>query len=522
MRRVFCYFVLLLLSGILIGCGQKSNGEAVTEQKMKLLFIHNNPCEACDEEGRFREILDQVIQEEHIETGFTIQTFYAYQEEGRKLAEQTIEYFESRKGAVLYPILIVGDDCLLGYDQIRQELGRALEAASEADIREPVLFRESDALDKSPAEFMDLESQEIVLDAGADVVHLLYFHTEICPKCEKAEEILKQLPRQVEVEGREYPVVITSLSVAEDKNALLFGALAKQYGIPEREQQVPIVFLGESYLSGESQIRGHVLELLESGGGVGAVYRAGETQAQEENVALFLLKTIGVGFLNGFNPCALSLVLLFFSLIASLPKGCLRYGLGFLAGKFLAYTALGLAAATAVSAIPFEAFALLRKGINLILLVFCLALAYGNFQDCFHAFRGEYGKIKVQLPGKLRKWNDRLVKKIAENSGKKAFLVLAFGGGAMIALGEFFCTGQIYLASILQWIQRAESGQVPVLALFLYSGALCLPSLGLLVLIVRGKSAVFLADKSLKGMPLIKLCNGILFVIFAVLAIIYF
>lgn len=243
--------------------------------------------------------------------------------------------------------------------------------------------------------------------------------------------------------------------------------------------------------------------------------------AEEENTVLFLLKTIGVGFLNGFNPCALSLVLLFFSLIASLPKRCLRYGIGFLTGKFLAYVGLGLAAATAMSAIPFEAFALLRKGINLILLVFCMALAYGNFQDCFYAFRGEYGKIKVQLPGKLRKWNDNLVKKIAENSEKKAFLFLVFGGGMAIALGEFFCTGQIYLASILQWMQRAERGQVPVLALFLYSGALCLPALVLLVLIVRGKSVISLADKSLKGMPLIKLCNGILFVIFAVLAIVY-
>lgn len=125
MRRAFCYFVLLLLSGILVGCGQKPDEEAVTEQKMKLLFIHNNPCEACDEEGRFREILDQVIQEENIEISCRVQTYYAYREDGRKQAEQAMEYFELEQSEILYPILIVGDDCLLGYDQIRQELGRA-------------------------------------------------------------------------------------------------------------------------------------------------------------------------------------------------------------------------------------------------------------------------------------------------------------------------------------------------------------------------------------------------------------
>ncbi len=270
----------------------------------------------------------------------------------------------------------------------------------------------------------------MVFDAGEDVIHLLYFHTEICPKCEKAEAYLGQLPKQVEASGKEYPVVVTTLSVAEDKNALLF-----------------------------------------------------------------------------------------FSLIAALPKGCLRYGLGFLTGKFLAYVLLGLAAAGAISFIPFETFVIFRKGLNAVLLAACLFLAYGNFRDCFYAFRGEYGKIKMQLPGKLRKWNDKLVKKMAGNSGRKAFLLLVFGGGMVIALGEFFCTGQIYLASILQWMQSAQNSGVPVTALVLYSAALCLPAFILLVLIVRGRSALFLVDRNLKGMPLVKLCNGILFVVFAVIAL---
>lgn len=513
---------LLFLLWSLTGCGADTGQEESGKEKPEVLFVHNNPCESCDEEGRFREILDEAIREGNMDITCRMRTYYAYREDGRKMAEQAMAYFGLEQSQVLYPIVVIGDHYLLGYDQIRQELGQVLETVTASGIREPMPDGGGVEQDKSGAAPAGQEPLEMVLDAGKDVIHLLYFRTEICSKCEKAEEALEQLPGLVRVDGQEYPVVITELSVAEEENALFFGALAEQYEIPEREQQVPIVFLGEKYLSGESQIREQMAGLLESGEGIGAVYRAGEMKAQEENPVFFLLKTIGVGFLNGFNPCALSLVLLFFSLIASLPKGCLGYGLGFLTGKFLAYVALGLAAATAMSAIPFEAFSLLRKGINLILLAFCLVLAYGNFQDCFHAFRGEYGKIKVQLPGKLRTWNDRLVKKVAENSGKKAFLLLAFGGGMAIALGEFFCTGQIYLASILQWIQRAESGRVPVLALFLYSGALCLPALVLLILIVRGKSVISLADQSLKRMPLIKLCNGILFVVFAVLAIIYF
>ena len=60
-----------------------------------------------------------------------------------------------------------------------------------------------------------------------------------------------------------------------------------------------------------------------------------------------------------------------------------------------------------------------------------------------------------------------------------------------------------------------------MLALVIYSGALCLPAMALLILISRGKSAITLANRSLKGMPVIKLCNGIAFVVFAVLAFFY-
>ncbi len=434
-------FLLLLLVYVLTGCGQRirqadretvgesgrgKGEEQDREQEVELVFIHNNPCEACDEEGSFREVLDEIFSDGGWQDIFEIRSYYAYQEDGRKLAGQAAEYFGLSEEEIRYPMVIAGNRCFLGYDQIMEELGGALPAIAETKEELFVPFEENG---RSGGQERN-NSGGMVFDAGEDVIHLLYFHTEICPKCEKAEAYLGQLPKQVEASGKEYPVVVTTLSVAEDKNALLF-----------------------------------------------------------------------------------------FSLIAALPKGCLRYGLGFLTGKFLAYVLLGLAAAGAISFIPFETFVIFRKGLNAVLLAACLFLAYGNFRDCFYAFRGEYGKIKMQLPGKLRKWNDKLVKRMAGNSGRKAFLLLVFGGGMVIALGEFFCTGQIYLASILQWMQSAQNSGVPVTALVLYSAALCLPAFILLVLIVRGRSALFLVDRNLKGMPLVKLCNGILFVVFAVIAL---
>lgn len=504
---------MAILTVFVLTLGSTARAE---ESRIEILFIHNNPCESCDEEGIFKEILAEKAPKEGVGSSYEETTYYAYRGRGYELVEEASAYFGFNKSEVLFPLVIIGDQCLAGYDEIKEKLFDCLTVAGEAGMT--VAMPEKDVTEKDASSM-----RENIMDAGEDVIHLLYFHTEACPKCEKAEKFFEGLPEKVTLDGKDYPVVITKISVATGENALVFSDLAVQYGVPEEKQQVPFLFLGDAYLSGEEAIRSGTEELLESGKGLGAVYRAKlPGEAKIESPVHFWLKTVGVGFLNGFNPCALSLVLLFFSLLNSMDQGFLKCGLTFLTGKFTAYTLLGLAAATALSAIPFTAFSWMRRGINVILLVLCVTLAIGNFLDCYHSYRGEYGKIRVQLPTRLRGWNNRMVKKLVGKGDGKAFLLLIFGGSAVIALGEFFCTGQIYLASILQWIQRTDAGGVPVLAFVLYSAALCLPSLVILILVNRGKSALSLADVSLKGMPLIKLCNGILFLIFAFFAVRYF
>lgn len=534
--RLFWMCPLLLLCLLAAGCGSKQEASLPVE----IIMIHNNPCESCDEEGRLSALLQENLPGEE-DFQYELKILYAYHEEGAELVDRAAAYFGFDESEIFFPLVIVGDRFLSGEEQVEEQLAQCLEEAGRNGVAGAMEGEPAHA----PADTVSAEREETVIDAGADVIHLLYFETEICAKCEKAKEALEALPDTVNIEGREYPVVITKLSVAEGNNASIFGALAKEAGVSSRKQQVPFLFLGEKYLSGADEITAQVFQLVEEGAGLGAVYRAGspsqnaaagaESSLAEDyreqpfvNIGmargawypLFLLRTVGVGFLNGFNPCALSLVLLFFSLIGTMQRNFLRNGLTFLAGKLTAYILLGLAVSAALSAIPFEAFAWVRRALTLFLVVLCLVLACGNFLDCYHAWKGEYGKIRVQLPGSLRSRNDRLVKRIAEFGDSRWFPVLIFGGSMAIALGEFFCTGQIYLASILQWVKQEEGG-VPLTAFVLYSAALCLPSLIILLLIKKGKSVLSLANKSLKGMPWIKLCNGILFVIFLVWALLF-
>ncbi|MBQ7839768.1 MAG: hypothetical protein IJ390_04680 [Lachnospiraceae bacterium] len=519
--------ILFLLAVILSFFGFGMTGcrypEAVKEPvTTKVVIIHNNPCESCREEEKLQELFSELVPQ-NASGEFSLKVLYAYHGEGAELVEKAAGYFDVEKKDIIYPFVIAGDQYLMGSRQMEDELTSLLTAASKNQVTEILPERSESTADGDTKE-MDADKEESwYLDAGAEVIHLLYFSTESCHNCENVQKFLDSLPQIVTVGGNTYSLTVTKLSVAKDNNIELFEALAQQYDIPESKRQVPLLLIGNHYLSGENQILSEAENLLADG--VGAVYQAqlsANTKKQPwENVPVFLLKTLGVGFLNGFNPCALSLVLLFLSLIAAMPEGFTRYGLSFLIGKFLAYVLLGAAAASALSAIDFAGFGTARTVLKIFLVGFCLILAAGNFLDSYHAVRGEYGKIRVQLPGKLRKFNDGLVKKMVNPKNGKLLAVMIFLGSMAIACGEFFCTGQIYLASVLQWISQSEGSKIPLLAFVLYSAALCTPSFVIFCLVKKGRSIFSLTGESLKKMPLIKLCNGIIFIVFAVLALYY-
>lgn len=213
------------------------------------------------------------------------------------------------------------------------------------------------------------------------------------------------------------------------------------------------------------------------------------------------------------------MTLLFLSLLAAAGGRFLRYGFCFLAGKFAAYLGLGLAVSAAASAIPLEAFGLARNILNVILVCFCLAAALGNIWDFVQIKRGNYGKVRMQLPAGLRRWNEKLLQS-AVRPGLGGLLFLAvFGGSVLVSLGEFFCTGQIYLASILRWVQTDAQKGIPVFVFCLYVGAMCIPALLIILLVAGGKSILALSEGSLRRMPAVKLCYAALFIVFAVFSL---
>lgn len=118
-----------------------------------------------------------------------------------------------------------------------------------------------------------------------------------------------------------------------------------------------------------------------------------------------------------------------------------------MAGKVTAYMMMGLGAFGLFQVVQEAVFVRVQRGIETVFAAAALGLCLLNLYDFWNTRKKQYGKVVVQLPGKLRKWNHNMIEKL-KNVSPKRMLPAVFLLGLVISAGEFFCTGQLYVASI--------------------------------------------------------------------------
>lgn len=490
-------FLLLCLGVLFLGGCQP----AAQDQSVKVYFFHNNPCESCDELGKLEELLQGLELPEGVD--FELWEYRAYSPE-RAQAVKKLEAYLGNPKVVPYPLVVVGERVLAGYGEIAQSFPQALK---EAQTAEPA-FNPSEAVAEGTEDPVTLGPVERV-DPKAS--YGVLFVTEACGECRKAEKALALFPKELEIEGAASKVEVKTFSVAQPQNAGMLQAFFRAYKVPLEKQQVPILFLAENWFSGVAAIEAEAAGALRAGGGLGFAY----PRQEEGEIGLSLWSTAVVGFLNGWNPCALSMFLLLLSLVLSAGKG-MRYGALYLCGKLAAYFGMGFALFRLAGAVDFKALSGVRMAGVFLLAVFCGVFALLNFLDFFAALRQEYGKIRLQLPKKLRALQQRQISKWAQSGGKFPALVFLLLGTAVSA-GEFLCTGQVYLATIFY---LAQKGTGTLWHFGIYAVAMCLPSALLLFWAGRGKRALELSELSRKRLPWVKLATAVAFLVFLALALI--
>ncbi|MDR2648394.1 MAG: hypothetical protein LBB94_01550 [Clostridiales bacterium] len=340
---------------------------------------------------------------------------------------------------------------------------------------------------------------------------IILFTTTTCIGCIRAEAFIDSLDEEYALDGGGTTRLDKRIiNISEQDGAAIAQRFFEAYNVPRDDRRTPVLFYtGGLYLTGDHVITQNLEMLIRAG----ALQNFQETLEETPDMSLKLPLIIGAGLLGGVNPCSVSMVLMLLSLLAGRRDRIVRAGVSYIISKFITYLFLGLVLYKSLQVLDSAAFRFAAGAAKWVVVAIAVALCIFNALDYFNARREKYGRIRVQLPKKLRSFNNELIKKTV-NSGVRFMIPLVFLLGVVISAGEFLCTGQIYLATIL-YVLRSGDG-FAVTAFLVYVTAMILPMIILLIVCARGRRLLEMSEFARKNMPVIKLANAALFLAFAI------
>lgn len=535
-------------------------------------FFFNNPCASCHEEDEIYEIFHETFPEnERASLSVEIQTVNVFEPSERTRMEELLQAAGLDEKDIDLPALLAGNRVLSGYDSIRSGIRELLSdpdwtsptaekmanggqgastdeaitgdtgsaadrsdgsrkvsaeaagASSDTDITESAADRSGTERDigLQTSRHQELSAFRDRLDGIAESAPdaAILFVTEACGDCEKAERLLDGAG-----------IAYSAVSVADPSVYAGYTALMQQLEIPEKSWKVPALYIPSGVTFGAEGIRKNlqnrsITAAAADGAAASLASALADAKAAADGAALTgesgtlptWYQLLGEGILVGCNPCSLSMLLMLLSVLASAGQSAGRTGVMYLIGKAAAYLGIGVVVFRAYTAVFSGVLGTMRTVLHWILAGLFLILAFFYFADAFHAARMDFGKIRMQLPAGLRRAEHRAIQKIGTVSGA-LLLPAALILGVLISVGEFFCAGQLYAASI---ISMAETQAVPDAevwkAFSVFTLGIMIPSVLLVAAAARMGGAERIAGALARHEAWIKAATGLLFVIFAVL-----
>jgi cytochrome c biogenesis protein CcdA/glutaredoxin len=319
-------------------------------------------------------------------------------------------------------------------------------------------------------------------------------------------------------------IVPSTFDIADAEALNQLQLYISAYDIPSGEQQLPLVFVGERYFTTQDVLGGGLAQYLSANPNPvpPSRYVISANGAKDDNSASKAFDTpkivsaLTAGLLNGLNPCGVSMLLFFVTLIGA-KNNTLRYGLAYMAGKTLLYVLAGVVGYTLLGKLLPSLPRIAITIFNLALSIAALVVAGLSFRDFYMSRHERYDKITLQLPLAFRKMCHQLIKRFA--SLGKWLVAGCFAAGFIVSAVEFLCTGQAFLASILY---AAQDGNISPWLYIVYALAALVPPSLIIVLLSKGRAALAISEPIRKNMPVIKLVNGVFFLLFAAMIIILF
>ena len=402
-----------------------------------------------------------------------------------------------REGGEL-PVAFIGEQMLAGEKEIMEKLNPLLlEYQSRGGAKLPPL---------------DLSTQSEPSEKRF-TVDLAYFYQKGCPKCDRANSLLKYLLKK-------YPQLsIKEIDLNSPDGKRLNETLSNRLNLPAEKRLIaPSIFIGKDSLAPEEITEARLEALIQKYEKVETkpVLEIGkeEVEKAEESMvhrfkSLGVLNVIIAGFINGCNPCAFATLIFFISyltMVGRKRREIFWVGMGFSATVFVTYLLIGLGILTFVQHLSF--LPLFSRVVYFITLAIALVLGIYSLYDYILLKRGRPSEMKLQLPDVLKK---RIHKIIRQGSQSTRFLLAAIVAGFIISVLEFTCTGQVYLPTILFVINTPSLRASAVSYLLLYNFMFIVPLLIIFGIVYWGVTSEQLAAFLQRRATTIKLLTSLFF-----------
>ncbi len=244
----------------------------------------------------------------------------------------------------------------------------------------------------------------------------------------------------------------------------------------------------------------------------------GVRAAREQVNTFTVTAVVAAGLVDGINPCAISTLVFFMSMLTTAGvrgRGLLLMGGAFAFASFATYTAIGFGLLRSLHML--EAYPAARSVFETVLAMMLLVLAVLSFRDAFRYRRSQRpGDVSVQLPASVKK----LINGVLRKGVRSRHLLL--GGvvaGALVTALETVCTGQVYVPTMALVI-RGSGGEGVFLAgvwglLLLYNAMFIIPLMIAILLTRYGLTTQAMLRLSRKNVPFSKSLLGFFFLALA-------
>ena len=222
------------------------------------------------------------------------------------------------------------------------------------------------------------------------------------------------------------------------------------------------------------------------------------------------------GLLDGFNPCAVSTLIFFMSVLAvakAARRTRLLVGVSFISASFLVYMGLGLGFLYVFRQAP--NFATVKKVVETVLGLCMIPLAVLSFRDAFRFRRSQRpDDVTLQIPKAIK---TRIHGFMHSRLGTGGPILGGLVTGAGVTVLESVCTGQSYVPVLMYMLKKDCANYCVWLLLIVYNLLFVLPLAAVFVCFHRGMQLTALIDWSKRNLVVVKILLGLFFSAMAVL-----